>query len=111
MPKGIPRWICAYDDGGKSFDRYTVVYTGHWRTEGDNSARCQYVGMSAHPFHPQGIGLWCANKNHHCDVNKWGFAPMIGRKCHLGRRIKFQDLPEDCRRLVIQDYKEIWRLK
>lgn len=112
MPKGIPRWIRCYDNGGVdnggSGDRYTVCFTGK---AGSNDGEYSYRAMSGDPFHPQGIGIWGASKNHHCDVNKWGFAPMIGRKNHLGRRIRFQDLPEDCRKLVIQDYREIWRLK
>ena len=30
---------------------------------------------------------------------------------HLGKRIDFDNLPEDCRRSVVNDYKIIWRLK
>jgi len=55
--------------------------------------------------------MWGSNRGKHCDVNKAGFAPAIGRKCHLGKRIAFADLPPDCRKLVLSDYKEIWNLK
>jgi hypothetical protein len=77
--------IACYDDG-KSIDRYTVVYLDQPETRPGTFAA---VGMSGLPFHPQGIGQHCT--------------AMPGR--HLGKRIKFQDLPEDCRRLVEQDLK------
>lgn len=112
MPGGVPRWIRCYDNGGVdaggSGDRYTVCFTGRRGTQ-DNEAF--YRAMSERPFHPQGIGLWMSHPLRHCDVNRHGFAPAIGRKCHLGRRIPFKDLPPDCRKLVLQDYKELWNIK
>ena len=110
MPNGIPKWIRCYDNGGLDkggsfFDRYTVCYT---RKQGGGS----YVAMSCNPFHPQGFGQHGEGKNgRSVDANKWGFAPMIGRKNHLGRRIPFSALPEDCRKLVLRDYREIWGIK
>ena len=53
MPDGVPRYVRCYDNGG-SGDRYTVVYTGNYRGRG---GMCRYVGMSALPFHPQGVGM------------------------------------------------------
>ena len=87
LPMGIPRWIRCYR-AENDMDEFTVVYTGRWRRKGDNSARCQYVGMSANPYHPQGIGMH-GEHDKMIDVNKWGFAPAMGRKCHLGTRIPF----------------------
>lgn len=107
MPRGIPRYVRCYDNGGESGDRYTVCFTGK---AGSNCGWYSYRAMSEHPCHPQGIGLWCESEHRHCDTNKSGFAPAIGRKCHLGRRIRFQDLPADCRKLVLRDYREIWRI-
>ena len=97
MPNGIPKRIRCYDNGGKTYDRYTVVYTGNYR----GRKGCDYVGMSGHPFHPQGFG------QHGWDLN------VIDRPTysHLGKKIEFEDLPEDCKRLVIDDYKEIWGIK
>jgi hypothetical protein len=67
--------------------------------------------MSADPFHPQGFGQWGSTKERAADCSPGSWAgPSIGRKCHLGRRIAFVDLPPDCRKLVLSDYKEIWRL-
>ena len=76
--------IKCYDNGGKTCDRYTVVYLDC----PENKPRTyQCVGMSASPFHPQGFGQHSI--------------AMLGR--HLGKRIKFEDLPEDCQKLVKQD--------
>lgn len=105
MPQGIPKYIRAYDNDGKTCDRYTVVYTGKYRGNG----WFQYVGMSEAPFHPQGFGQHGENPTQ-IDVNKWGFAPAIGRKNHLGTRIPFTQLPPDCQKLVLSDYKAIWQL-
>ena len=76
--------IRCYDNGGKTADRYTVVYMDY----PTRHAGCyESVGMSTEPFHPQGFGQ-------HGDA-------MPGR--HLGRRIAFADLPEDCQKLVQAD--------
>ena len=93
----VPRWIRCYDNGGKSFDRYTVVFTGNYH--GRNG--CDYLAMSEHPFHPQGFGQHGWNQN------------VIDRPTysHLGKKIKFEDLPEDCQKLVASDYKEIWGIQ
>ncbi len=72
-----------YDNGGKTFDRYTVVYMAEFAGRGLYCAR----GMSENPFDPQGFGQYC-------------FA-MPGR--HLGRRISFDALPEPCREAVRRD--------
>ena len=69
-------------------DRYTAV----WPDGG-------YVGMSAHPFHPQGVGQHgegaeyrptCIKRN----KDLWSY---------LGKMIEFEDLPTDCQELVLQD--------
>jgi hypothetical protein len=98
-----PKHIRIYDNGGETFDRYTVVYmdeverAGHVeRTKGDSMTPAKdawidttytSLGMSDLPFHPQGI---CQHS-----------AAMPGS--HLGKRIKWEDLPLDCRKAVIQD--------
>lgn len=76
--------IRCYDDGGKTIDRYTVVYIDQ-PEQGHNMYAA--VSMNASPFHPQGFGQHCT--------------AMVGR--HLGKRIAFADLPVDCRRLVERD--------
>lgn len=105
LKDGIPKYVRCYDNGGKTADRYTVVFTGNYA--GRNG--CDYIGMSTHPYSPQGVGMHGNSKNI-IDVSKHGFAPAIGRKNHLGVRIEFNALPEDCKKLVLSDYKEIWGL-
>lgn len=76
--------VRIYDNGGKTFDRYTAVYLDMpERQPGIYAAR----GMSENPFHPQGFGQMTTARP--------------GR--HLGRRIARADLPQDCRILLKQD--------
>jgi hypothetical protein len=112
LPKGIPRYVRCYDNGGESIDRYTVVFTGRAAPE-----RCPgfpthypYLAMNEAPFHPQGFGQHGSSKVRPCDVNRSGWPPAIGRRNHLGLRILFSALPPDCQRLVLSDYKELWKL-
>ena len=76
--------IRCYDNGGKTCDRYTVVYMAEPERQPNTFAA---LGMSAAPFHPQGFGQHCT--------------AMPGK--HLGRRILFSALPDDCQKLVIRD--------
>ena len=97
LPNGVPRYVRCYDDG-KSGDRYTVVFTGRYAGSRENKF---YLGMSALPFHPQGFG-------------QHGESPdTIDRpkSAHLGKRIKFEDLPPDCQKLVLSGYRNLWDLK
>lgn len=109
MPAGIPKWIRCYDNRGETWDRYTVVFTKYRNTNGRDRWG-MYVGMSSNPFSPQGFGQRGEFQGKAIDTNDWGFAPMIGKKNHLGVRIPFDQLPDDCKALVIQDYSEIWGL-
>lgn len=89
MPGGKPHYIrCYYNP--HYLDCYTVVYT---------KKNC-YVGMDAHPFSPQGIGQHGESDS---PIDRPAYA-------HLGRRISFDDLPDDCKRLVMQEYTHLWDL-
>lgn len=78
--------IRIYDNGGKTVDRYTVVYMDRpWCT-----GLYECVSMDEKPFHPMGFGQ-------HSEAS-----PGL----HLGRRIKLTDLPKDCQRLVLRDMKD-----
>ena len=121
LPNGVPKYVRCYDAAGKheagqqpAFDQFTVVFTGRYRNHHGNNfhgrpGQFEYVAMSAFPFHPQGIGQH-GSSDRQIDVNPSGFAPAMGRRCHLGKRIPFSELPPDCRKLVLRDYKEIWNL-
>ena len=110
LPGGVPKYVRIYDNGGTesggTIDRFTVQFTGR------AAGKCAfpYLAMNSAPFHPQGFGQHGEGGRQPCDVNQWGFAPAIGRKNHLGRRIAFAELPPDCRQLVLQDYKSLWAI-
>lgn len=78
-----PNALQIYDNGGKTFDRYTAVYM--WDRERSGLYDCR--GMSEHPYHPQGYGM----------------RSSASPGPHLGKRITYGDLPPDCRRLVFAD--------
>ncbi len=79
--------IRCYDNGGKTFDRYTVVYMNQPERERGLYAA---IGASEEPFHPMGFGQHCT--------------AMPGR--HLGRRIAFEDLPQDVQKMVRMDLED-----
>jgi hypothetical protein len=86
-----PKHIRIFDNGGKTADRYTVVYLSmpdsrdifHRQT-------FESLGMSAEPFHPQGVGMHGA--------------AIPGS--HLGKRIRWEQLPVDCQKAVLQDFQQ-----
>lgn len=93
--KPRPIGVRCYDNGGVdakgSVDRYTVVYTGRYR---HLTAREQlYVSMSGSPFHPMGMGQHGSAAT---EIDRPSYA-------HLGKKISFDALPEDCQRLVMND--------
>ena len=73
-------------------DWITVVYT-HANRAGYPIGTTVYRTMSEDPSHPQGVGLWGEQRE-----------PLRAG----GSRVKFSELPEKCRVLVMQDYKELW---
>lgn len=82
--------IKCYDDGGKHFDRYSVLFVDQpcgypVMDEPWNSVEC--LAMSEHPSAPNGF---CQHTT-----------AVAGR--HLGKRIRFADLPEDCQAAVRYD--------
>lgn len=111
MSNGEPKMIRCYDNGGPdkvrtlkdgtkssgTLDRYTVVFTGRY-THKTNGA-FWYVAMNAGPFHPQ--GFYQHGESNHQPIDR----PTYG---HLGKKIRFEDLPEDCQKAVIQDYLYLW---
>lgn len=99
------RRVRCYDDGGQTWDRYTVVFTGRYRHM--TGGVFWYVGMSSAPFHPQGFGQH-GDSAQQIDVNAWGYAPALGRRNHLGQRVTLASLPKDCQALVKSDLRDLW---
>jgi len=103
---GNPSAIVCFDNGGETFDRYTVIFLGEYtHLTGGVS---WYVGMSENPFHPQGFGQ-------HGEI--FGEYPVdisyvVGDFWDGNDEvIPFSDLPKACQELVMQDYKELWEEK
>ena len=90
-----PRWIRCYDNGGRTMDRYTVVFTNtKKRIEGEFLS----LSMSYDPYHPQGVGLTNLSPKS-IDTPSYG---------HLGKKITFDMLPEPCQKRVVEIYNDIW---
>ncbi|MCB1652065.1 MAG: hypothetical protein KDI46_08435 [Alphaproteobacteria bacterium] len=71
------------DNGGLTYDRYTVVYDEIGDSKGNHLA----LAMSSNPFDPLGFGQHCT--------------AQPGK--HLGQLINFEDLPPDCQKAVNSD--------
>ena len=108
-PAGIPRWVRVYDNEGETMDRYTVVFTGRYKARDTGST--DILTMSAHPYHPQGVG--CSDCIHGvCEgVHAGQWPPSLGRRGHFGIRIEFAALPRDCQRAAWQDYSALWGIR
>jgi hypothetical protein len=95
---GDPRYIRVYDNLGETLDRYTVTYT---RGIQFGKHKTYFVlGMNCAPFSPQGIG----------QHSEYGYRVDFPSYKHLGKRIGFSDLPENCQRAVDQDYLYLYDL-
>lgn len=83
----------VYDVGGPG-DRYTIVDRAPVRIRSQNIRF--YLGMDAHPFHPQGIGQ-------HGEFNEtnWRECSRV-RFRNLGKRIKLEELPPEALRAARQ---------
>lgn len=82
--------IRIYDNGGKTRDRYTVIYMYLYESGHGRNKKFGARGMCSNPTSPQGIGCYVSANP--------------GR--HLGRRIKLEDLPKQARDLVLFDLRE-----
>lgn len=100
---GTPKYIRCYDNGGKTADRFTVVFTRTGQTGSNRQVKQNsghlYVSMSAMPYHPQGFCQHGESQHNPIDYPTYS---------HLGKKIKFDDLPLDCKELVRDNYKSIW---
>lgn len=97
VPNGTPRYVRCYDNGGETFDRYTIVFTGNYK---NRVSKCEYIGSSEYPFAPQGFGQ-------HGEANDPIDTPAYS---HLGKKVKYEDLPTDVKKFIMQDYVANWDL-
>jgi hypothetical protein len=94
--------VRVYDNGGPdkaggSVDRYTVCYPAFYFA-GDRKGRTYIypvVTMSGSPYWPQGI---CMHGEYTHPIDR-------PRHAHLGKRIRFEDLPPDCQKVVMDDLR------
>lgn len=84
--------IWAWDNGGETFDRYTIAIDGIQYV--DDQPYVMILGASEHPFHPQGFGQHCN------EVPSEEF--KVSKLSHWGKRIGWYELPDDVRTFVIQ---------
>lgn len=84
---GAPDYVLAcYDYGGKTIDRYTVLFGGDFW--GEHMGRTvQYLGMSSNPTSPFGF-------------SQWGECQCFDRSA-FGRKVRWNDLPENIQQHVI----------
>jgi hypothetical protein len=73
--------IACYDNGGKTVDRYTVVFNTKHDVQGKYN---ECLGLSSNPSDPQGFSQFSG-----C---------TLGR--HLGKKVAFKDLPENIQKHV-----------
>ena len=78
--------IKIYDDGEKCIDRFSVIYLNNLDRE---TGLYECRAMSAHPFHPMGF----------CQMT------LAKPGKHLGKSIQFTDLPVDCQKVILSDYR------
>jgi len=88
-PRAKHSLIRVYDNGGKSYDRYTLVMP-----DMDTPRTNDYWGFSENPFHPQGFGQFA------------GEYPLLKNYDSLGKLIPIESLPEQARKFVEQNIKE-----
>jgi len=97
LPGGIPTYVRCYDNGGSTADRYTIVFSGNFK---GRNRRCYYIGCSSTPFHPQSI---CQHGDSADVIDKPKYS-------HLGKKVKFETLCDDVKKVIMSDYNEFWEL-
>ena len=84
------RKVCRIFDTGLDgpFDRYTVAFKG-CRLQGHGMVY-PYLASSDNPFHPQGFGQHGESKEY-----------LTGK--HLGKRVRFDSVPTDVQRFILDN--------
>lgn len=95
--KRIAKNIRLYDNGGKTSDRCTAVFTGNYK----GRTQCSYVAFNHVPHSPN-MGFWMHGEDRNI-IDKPTYS-------HLGKKIKFSDLPVECKKLLMDEYCDLWDL-
>lgn len=102
--------IIVLDNGGETFDRFTIID----KLTGD------MIGSSGNPYHPQGFGQYCGNVADNYWFTAYGYSwrktcdndkqlkklikfalDLFLNDCgNVGKRIEFKDLPEDVKKFA-----------
>ena len=91
-----PRYIRCYDNGGKTIDRYTCVFTGRYRKRFEN----KFIDLSSSPdpYSPTGVGSIGESD---VQIDKPTYS-------HLGKKVSFDTLPTEVKAYIVSVYTEIW---
>jgi hypothetical protein len=110
----MKRKLVCLDNGGETFDQYTIIDT----STGD------MIGASDCPFSPLGFGQYCGNVAHNYWVTAYGYGwdrtdPITLKKrvkyavdhflndcAHVGRAIPFDELPKDVQKFAAQSFMQ-----
>lgn len=93
-PAGV---LAIYDNGGKTWDRYTVFYKPT-DSQSYGYGSIGYRGMSEHPYAPNGFGIYGEMKP---------FEVAAYRNRIYRESCKWTDLPEDVQRAVRNDCSDL----
>lgn len=108
--------LLILDNGGETFDRYTII----------NEIDGEMIGASFNPFHPQGFGQHCGN----IADNYWNVAygaawrrdidtRLINKRikyavnlfkndcANVGKPITWEQLPADVQKFAIQSFMPV----
>lgn len=93
MKQSVKRYgteLRVYDNGGKTFDRYTIIPPRYAKDSRERNGMWFAIGASENPFHPQGFGMHVAAEP----------------GTHLGKRIHWDSLPVDVQKFARQTFPE-----
>lgn len=94
MPGGVPKYVRCYQAREEVYDPFTIVFSRANRA-GFNPGWVQYITVSE--------GGSVMHGEHERQIDWPSYA-------HLGRRRRFEELPEPVRQAVVRDYVEMWQL-
>lgn len=98
LPDGEPKWVRVYEQDPGSAEQYVVVYSGAYdKPDGKH----WYVFLRCDGTFRSGSQLGTLDG---------GGVQMGCNHPRLGKRIRFENLPVNCQKVVISDYTCLWDL-